>query len=129
VDRIFEHVIEEVGIRFHIVIQTLQVLYLSALLLIKEIKIDLKRVKFLIFKLISQIPFLFDNLAIPLLQLLLFIVQRADLFVNLFLHHLIEVLLLDVKLLHDASKGLLQAVDLLVELFAYFHLQFVVEIL
>jgi hypothetical protein len=33
--------------------------------------------------------------------------QRADLFVNLFLHHLIEVLLLDVKLLHNASKGLL----------------------
>ena len=106
-DRIFEHVIEEVGIRFHIVIQTLQVLYLSALLLIKEIKIDLKRVKFLIFKLISQIPFLFDNLSIPLLQLLLLIMQRADLFVNLFLHHLIEVLLLDVKLLHNASKGLL----------------------
>lgn len=73
-DRIFEHVIEKVGIRFHIVIQTLQVLYLSALLLIKEIKIDLKRIKFLIFKLISQIPFLFDNLAIPLLQLLFFIV-------------------------------------------------------
>jgi hypothetical protein len=55
--------------------------------------------------------------------------QGSNLFVDLFLHHLVEVLLLDVELLHDAAEGLFEAVDLFIELFAHCHFKFIVKVL
>jgi hypothetical protein len=55
--------------------------------------------------------------------------QRTNFFVNLLFHHLVKILLLNIELLHDAAEGLLKAVNLFIELFAHFHLQFIVEIL
>jgi len=44
----------------------------------------------------------------------------------LLFHHLVEVLLLKVKLLHDPAEALLEPVDFLVELLADFQLKLIV---
>ena len=63
----------------------------------------------------------------PLLDLLLFLLQLLDLFIDLLLHHLKQVLVLDLKLVHDTAEGLLQLVHLFVKLLTYFHFEFVVK--
>ena len=55
--------------------------------------------------------------------------QRADFFINLFFHHLVQILLLDLELLHDAAERLLESINLVVKLLAHFELQLGVELL
>lgn len=128
-DGIFEHVVQEVGVWFYVVIERLQILDFSALLLVEQIEIYFEWVQFLIFDLISEVGFLFPNFSIAFFKLFLLIVQGSNFFVDLLFHHLVEVLLLNIELLHDAAEGFLKAVNLFIELFAHFHLQLIVKIL
>ena len=93
-NRVFEHEVDEVGGRLDEVIELLQVFKLSAFLLIEYIEVILRGVELHILDLCSQVSLLLSNLLIPLLQLLLLVLKRSDLFVNLLLHHLIQILLL-----------------------------------
>jgi len=63
-----------------------------------------------------------------LFNFLFLFLKLLDLLVDLLLHHLEQVLMLDLELVHDASEAFLQLVDLLIELFAHFHFKLVVEL-
>ena len=93
-NRVFEHEVDEVGCRLDKLIQLLQGLELSPLLLVEYVEVVLRGVELHILDLCSQVSLLLGNLLIPLLQLLLLILQRSDLLIDLLLHHLIQILLL-----------------------------------
>ena len=120
---VFEHEVDEVGRRLDEFIQLLEVLQLAPLALVKDVKVVLRGVEFHVLDLGCQICLLLSNLLISLLQLLLFLLERANLLIDLLLHHLIEILLLNFELFHNSSERLLQAVDFVVELFADLQLQ------
>lgn len=128
-NRILEHEVDEVGIRLHEIVKLLQILQLSAFPLVKNIEVVLGRVQLHILKLRGQVGLLLGDLLVALLELLLLFLQRANLLVNLLLHHLIEVLLLDLELLHYAPEGLLQPIDLVVELLPHLQLQLGIQLL
>ena len=115
-NRVFEHEIDEVGCRLDKLIQLLQVLQISPFLLVEYVEIVLRGVEIHILDLCSQVSLLLGNLLIPLLQLLLLILQRSDLLIDLLLHHLVQILLLDLKLLHDTSERFLKSINLIIEL-------------
>ena len=60
------------------------------------------------------------------LDFLLLLLKLFDLLIDLLFHHLEQVLVLDFELVHDTSEGLLQFVNLFVELFADLNLELVV---
>ena len=60
------------------------------------------------------------------LDFLLLFLKLFDLLIDLLFHHLEQVLVLDFELVHDTSEGLLQFVNLFVELFADLNLELVV---
>ena len=128
-DGILEHEVDEVGVGLDELVELLQVSQLAALLLVEDVEVVLARVQFHVLDLAGQIGLLLSNLFIALFQLLLLFLEGADFLVNLFLHHLIEVLLLDLQLLHDAPKRLLKPVNLVIELLAHLELQLGVELL
>ena len=55
---VFKHEVDKVGIRLDEVVQILQILQLSSLLFIKDVKVVFRGVEFHIFNLLSQIGFL-----------------------------------------------------------------------
>ena len=128
-DRVLEHEVDEVGVRLYELIELLQVLELLTLAFVEDVEFVLAGVEVHVFNVLRQIGLLLGDLLVALLQLLLLFLQRADFFVDLLFHHLVQVLLLDLELLHDSAERLLQAVDLVVELFADFQLELRVEIL
>lgn len=122
-NRVFEHEVDEVWVGLDELVELLEVLELAALLLVEDVEVVLARVQLHVLYVRRQIGLLLRDLLVPLFQLLLFFLQRSDLLVDLLLHHLIEVLLLDLELLHDASERLLESVDLIVELLSHFELE------
>lgn len=122
-NRVFEHKVDEVWVGLDELVELLEVLELAALLLVEDVEVVLARVQLHVLYVRRQIGLLLRDLLVPLFQLLLFFLQRSDLLVDLLLHHLIEVLLLDLELLHDASERLLESVDLIVELLSHFELE------
>ena len=106
-DRILKHEVDEVRRWLHEFIQLLQILQFSALLLIKYIEVVFRGVQFHVFDLSGQISLLFGDLLVALFQLFLLVLERTDLLINLLLHHLVQILLLDLQLLHNASERLL----------------------
>jgi len=103
---VLEHVVNEVGIGFDEVIQHLQLLNLLAFVVVEQIEVDLIAVQLHVLHRVDQILFLFKNLLIPLFELFLFLLKLSDLFIDLLLHHLVQVLLLDIELLHNSAEGL-----------------------
>ena len=93
---VLEHEVDEVGRRFDELIQLLQILQLSPLLLVKNVEIILRCVQLHIFDLSCQVGLLLGDLLVALLELLFLVLERADLLVNLLLHHLVQILLLDL---------------------------------
>lgn len=55
--------------------------------------------------------------------------ELLDFLIDLFLHHLKQILVLDLQLVHDPSEALLELIDLFVELLSDLHLQLVIEFL
>mmetsp|Transcript_35519 Transcript_35519/g.43516 ORF Transcript_35519/g.43516 Transcript_35519/m.43516 type:complete len:256 (-) Transcript_35519:145-912(-) len=125
---VLEHKVDEVGVGLDELVQLLQVAQLASLLLVENVEVVLRRVQLHILHLRCQISFLLRDLFVALFELLFLFLQRADLFIDLLFHHLVEVLLLNLQLLHDAAEGLLEAVDLVVELLAHFEFQLGVEL-
>ena len=117
-DRVFEHEVDEVGRRLDEFVQLLQVFQLAPLSLIKDVEIVLRGIQLHVFALCCQICLLISDLLIPFLQLLFLLLERANLFIDLLFHHLIEILLLNFELFHNSSERLLEAVDFVVELLA-----------
>ena len=93
---VLEHEVDEVGRRLDELIQLLQVLQLSSLLLVENVEIILRGVQLHIFDLGGQVGLLLGDLLVALLELLFLVLERADLLVNLLLHHLVQILLLDL---------------------------------
>ena len=128
-DCVLKHVVKEVGVGLDKVIESLKLFDFTALLVVEEVKVYFIRVKFLVFHLNLQVSFLLCYFAVSLLQLFLLLLQRADFFIDLFLHHLVQVLLLDVELLHYPSERFLKSVDFFIKLLAHLQLQLVVVLL
>lgn len=128
-DRVFEHEVDEVGIGLDKLIQLLEVLELASLLLVEDVEVVFASIQLHVLDIGGQISLLLRNLLVPLFKLLFLFLKGADLLVNLFFHHLVQVLLLDFKLLHDTAEGLLQTVDLIIELLANFQFQLGIEFL
>ena len=126
---VLEHEVDEVGGGFDELVQLLQVLELASLFLIKDIKVVFRGVQLHILHLRLQVSLLFCDFLIALLQFLLLFLERPDLLVDLFFHHLVKILLLYFKLLHDASERFLEPVDFVIELFAHLEFQLRVELL
>ena len=93
---VLEHEVNEVRRRLDELVQLLQVLQLSTLLLVENIEIILGGVKLHVLDLGGQVGLLLGDLLVALLKFLFHVLERADFFVNLLLHHLVQVLLLDL---------------------------------
>ena len=74
-DGIFKHVVQEVGVRLYVVIEALKIFDLPSLLLVEQVEVDFKAVQLLILYLVGEVRFLFSDLAVSLLELLLLIVE------------------------------------------------------
>ena len=95
-DGVLKHKVHEVGIGLNEFVQALQILKFFALLLVENVKVVLIRIEFHVFDGRLEVIFLVDDLPVTLLEFFLFLLETPDLFVNLLLHHLVEVLLLDL---------------------------------
>ena len=93
---VLEHEVDEVGRRFDELIQLLQVLQLSPLLLVENVEIILGGVQLHVLDLGGQVGLLLGDLLVAFLELLFLVLERADLLVDLLLHHLVQILLLDL---------------------------------
>jgi len=103
-NRILEHEVDKVGRWLHELIQLLEVFQFAALLLIEDVEVVLRGVQLHVLNLRGQISLLLGDLLVTLLQLLFLVLQRANLLVNLLLHHLVQILLLDLQLLHYSTE-------------------------
>lgn len=103
---VFEHVIHKVRVWLYEVVQVLQVLQLLPLLVVEDVEVDVAGVKLHVFELQYQIRLLFCNFFVPFLEFFLLLLKASDLLVYLFLHHRVEVLLLNFKRLVYPPKGL-----------------------
>lgn len=128
VDSVLEHEVHEVRVGLDELVQSLQVLQLLALLFVEDIEVVLVRVQLHVLDRRSQVVFLVDNFPVALLEFLFLVLETSDFLVNLLLHHLVQVLLLYLELLHDPPERLLKTVDLVVELLADFELEFGVQL-
>ena len=119
-NRVLEHEVNEVGRWLHKLVQLLQILQLAALLFVKNVEVVFRGIQLHILELCGQIGLLLGDLLIALFELLLLFLQRPDLLINLLFHHLVQVLLLDLELLHDSPEGLLKPIDLVIKLLSNF---------
>ena len=74
-DRVFEHEVDEVGRRLDELIQLLQVLQLTPLLLVENIEVILGSIKFHVFDLGGQVGLLLGDLLVALLELLFLVLE------------------------------------------------------
>ena len=93
---VLEHKVDEVRRRLDELVQLLQVLKFAPLLLVENVEIILGGVQLHVFDLGGQVGLLLGDLLVALLELLFLVLERADLLVNLLLHHLVQILLLDL---------------------------------
>lgn len=76
-----------------------------------------------------QFVFLVFNHLFSFSDFLLFLLQLLNFLVDLLLHHLEQILVLDFQLVHYPPEALLQLLHLLVELLAHFHFKFIIQLL
>ena len=93
---VLEHIVQKVGVWLHKFIQSLQGNNITPLFLIEQVEVYLETEKLLVFQLLVQVGFLLSYISISFFQFFLFFLQGPDFFVDLLLHHLVEVLLLDI---------------------------------
>lgn len=119
---IFEHVINEVRVWLNEFVQGLQDLQVFSLLLVEQVKSYFILIQFhLVDSWLQLIPLLFNHL-FSFFNLLLLFLKLLYLLVNLLFHHLEQVLMLDLQLVHDTSETFLKLVHFFVKLFPHFHL-------
>ena len=95
----------------------------------EKVKPDLILVEFHLVNSRLELISLFLNHFLTLLYFLLLLLELLDFFVNLLFHHLKQVLMLDLKLIHNSTEALFQLVDFFIELLSYLHFKLVVEFL
>ena len=124
---ILEHVVDEVWIWLDEIIQGAQNLQVLSLFLMEQIETNFVLVELhFVYGRFQLVSLVLDHL-FPLLDLLFLFLELFDLLVNLLLHHLKQVLMLNFELVHDPPETLLKLVDLLVELLPDFHFELVVK--
>ena len=94
-NRVFEHKVDEVGCRLDELVQLLEVLQLTTLLFIEDVEVVFGCVQLHVLDLCCQVSLLLGDLFVALLELLFLLLKGADFLVNLLLHHLVQILLLD----------------------------------
>lgn len=106
-DGILEHVVDEVGTWLDEVIDGRQHLEVLSLLLVEQIEFIFVLIQLHpVDRLLEVTPLLFDHL-LSFLYLLLLLRELFDFFVDLFFHHLEQILVLDLQLVHDSPERLL----------------------
>ena len=129
VDRILEHVVDEVRVWLNEVIQGREDFKILSLLLVEKIEAHLILVELHLVDSLLKFVALVVNHLLPLLDLLFLFLKLFNLLVNLLLHHLEQILVLDLQLVHNSTEALLKLIDLFVELLSNLHLKFVVQFL
>ena len=81
----------------------------------------------LIDRLLKLISLLFDHL-LSFLDLFLLVLELLDLLIDLLLHHLKKILMLNLELVHYPSERLFELVNFFIELLSHLHLQLVVQV-
>ena len=127
-DGVFEHVVYEIRTWSDKVIEGLQDLQVLSLLFMEYVEPVLILVKLhLVDSLLELVSLLFDHF-LPFLDLFLLVLKLLDLLVDLLLHHLEEILMLNLKLVHYSSERFFELVNFFIELLSHFHLQLVVQV-
>jgi len=104
VDRVLEHVVHEVGAGLDEVVQGGEYFEVLPLLFMENVEAVLVLVQLhLVDSLLELVALLLYHF-LSFLDLLLFLLELLDLLVNLLLHHLEQVLVLDLQLIHYSSK-------------------------
>ena len=126
---VLEHVVNKVWVWLDEVVKGAQNFQIFSLLLIEKVEANLILIELhFVDSRLEFVLLVLDHL-FSLLDLLFLFLQLFDFLINLFFHHLEQVLVLDLELVHDPSKALLKLVDFLVELLPNFHFELVVELL
>ena len=121
-DGVFEHVVYKIRTWSNEVIEGLQDLQILSLLFVENIEPVLILVKLhFIYSLFKLVPLFFNHL-FSFLYLFLLVLELFDLLVDLFLHHLEQILMLNLELVHYPSERLLEFVNFFIKLLSHFHL-------
>ena len=126
---VLKHVIYEIGIWFHEVVEDLKHLEILLLPLIKSAKSHIIGIEFDRRNGLQEFLPIRDDGLVPLFHFFFLLLQTFQLLVDLFLHHGVEVLLLNLELLNDSSKGFLKSFNFFIKLFPDFLFKFPVQIL
>lgn len=105
-DRVLEHVIHEVRIWLDEVVKGRENLEVLSLLFVEEVEAHLVLVELHLGNRLFEFISLVLNHLLSFLDFLFLFLELLDLFVDLLFHHLKQVLMLDFKLVHDASEAL-----------------------
>lgn len=128
-DRVFEHVIHEVWIRFDEVIEYTEYFKISLLFLIVSVECHIVCIVIHACQCRSKVLSVGDNGLIPFLHLLFLLLKAFEFLVNLFLHHSVEILLLNLQLLYNSSEGFFKSLNLFVKLLLHLLLKFAIQLL
>lgn len=127
-DGVLEHVVSEIRRGFHEIIEHLEHFDIFLLLFSKGVKRHIVSVNF---HRIHRLPEFFlvgDNLLLTFLDFFLFVRKPLKFFIDLLLHHSVEVLLLHFELLDNSSERLLKPIDFFLELLLDLGLQLRVQV-
>ena len=126
---ILKHIVYKVWVWLDELVQSLENLEILLLLLMEQVESNLILIELhLVHCRFELIPLFFNHL-FSLFDFLFLFLELLDLLVNLFFHHLEEVLVLNFKLVHNPSEALFKLVYFLIELLSDFHLKLIVELL
>ena len=125
---IFEHIIDEVRVGLYEIVKSREDLEVLSLLFVEQVKSDLILVELHLVDGLLQLSPLIVNHLFSLFDFFLLFLELLYFFVYLLLHHLEEILVLDLKLVHDSPEALFELIHLFVELLSYLHLELVVQL-
>lgn len=124
---ILEHIVHKVRVWFDKVIKGAQNFQIFSLFLVEKVETNFILIELHFVDSRLEFVFLVLDHLFSFLDLLFLFLELLDFLINLFLHHLKQVLVLDFELVHDPPEALLKLINLLVELLSDFHFELVVE--
>jgi len=101
---IFEHVVNKIWVWLDEVIECTQNLEILSLFLMEQIKSNLILIKLHFGNSLLEFTSLIFNHLLSFLDFLLLFLKLFNFLINLFLHHLKQVLMLNFELVHDSSE-------------------------
>jgi hypothetical protein len=125
---IFEHIVDEVRVGLDEVVKSREDLEVLSLLFVEQVESDLILIELhLVDGLLKLSPLIVNHL-FSLFDFFLLFLELLDLLVYLLLHHLEEILVLDLKLVHDSPEALFELIHLFIKLLSNLHLELVVQL-